>query len=210
MSTTPITPTAPSQESLDWLKWVSGINDDEIARWDPQAWAQWEQAMLARRDQECPSVPAWMRPLMEQWSWDFSAPHPTVAHLWPTSVDWFAHARDHQDLQLRIYGVEGEDFPTAEDLPTVEGCQRAWELARQAGADPYLSMSVLPTKPYGKAVIGELEGFAVVTAKGAATELLGDITHALGYPNGRCGIGPFGALEINEQEQQLTTWLWVC
>jgi len=167
--------------ALTWLKRVAGIDDDYIAKWPAEAWAEWARAMYAGNGDPRgtnPSVPTWMQPHLGRWHVDFGGPYPSVAQLWPTTHHWFAEADDHADFSLAV------DEPMNDWSPRVDQLRAAWEAAAAHGATPLLSISVVPAEPWGKAVTGEIEAFYVVGVDLSA-QLIDELTLIFGTSPGR-------------------------
>lgn len=171
--------------ALSWLKRVAGIDDAYIARWPEAAWVEWARAMYAGNDNPRgvnPSAPAWMQPHLGRWHQDFSGPFPSVAQLWPTAHDWFAESDVHDDFALRIEELEEGTW-----FPTVESVRAAWECAASNGAQPLLSMTVVPAEPRGSAVVAELEAFYVVRVE-LNDQLVDQLVSILSAAPGRTSV----------------------
>ncbi|MCY1718601.1 hypothetical protein OVA26_16815 [Microbacterium sp. SL62] len=150
--------TAPAdlERDLAWLKRVAGVDDDYIARWDRRDWTAWSIAMRTPRGELCPSVPQWMAEKVGPWQNDFSLPYPCVAQLWPTTVDWFAEADEHDELTL--VAEENGDRPS----PTSDELRRAWTLAAGVSVTPAMAISVVPDPATPDAVVGQIEAFYLI------------------------------------------------
>lgn len=168
--------------ALRWLKRVAGVDDDYIAKWPVEAWAEWARAMHAGNGDPRgvnPTVPTWMQPHLGRWHLDFSGPYPSVAQLWPTAHNWFAEADTHDDFFLEV-----EELMEGVWFPTVEQVRAAWECAASAGATPLLSITVVPAEPWGKAVAAQLEAFYVIGVD-LTPQLIDQVTGIFGSAPGR-------------------------
>ena len=186
---------ASLRQSLDWLKNAAGVDDAYLARWSTAEWREWARAMQASRTDPCPSVPAWMAQQMPQWSWDFSLPFPCVAQLWPTYEDWFGEADQHADLTLEIE-EPGEGWE-----PRIDQVREAWAFAASNGANPCLSISVVPGAPVGESVVGRIEAFYVTGSARSLERVAGDLARILGIP----GAEPIGPL----RGESALAWEWM-
>lgn len=186
--------------ALAWLKKVAGVDDEYLGRWTPLEWRQWQVAMRSRRDEPCPSVPAWMQPLMPEWSWDFSLPWPCVAQLWPTSHDWFSEARERGDFRLEV------EEPAEGWAPTLDQLEEAWGIATRAGAAPQLAMNVLPAVTRAgedvelSGVSGAIEAFYI-----AASPSNDAVRDQLEATLRRAGARPIGPLA----GEPVLAWEWL-
>lgn len=143
------------EADLQWLKGVAGLDDDDLARWDRAAWEQWARALRADPHGPNPAVPAWMQPLLTRWHVDFSAPLPSVAQPWPTAHDWFTETEAHRDLTLTVLEAWQEPAPTLGQV------RQARDHATAQGATALMNLTVVPAKPWGAAVTGEIEAYYV-------------------------------------------------
>lgn len=205
-------------DALQWLKNVSGVDDRYIAQWPRAAWEQWARAMYTYPNEypneANPSVPDWMQPHLGSWQGDFSAPYPCVAQLLPTAHDWFAEAVTREDFTLGDAELTGDALADSA-TPTVEQLHQAWKLAKDSGATPLISLSIVPAEPYGHAVVGEIEAFYVV-GNPLRHELLQGITELLGVEGAARSVLKSDANEmltlagrepVNGAE--LHTWEWM-
>lgn len=146
--------------SLHWLKLVAGIDDQYIAKWDREAWRQWATAMNADPAGPNPCVPEWMHELMPgRWHMDFTGPFPSVAQLWPSMMPWFleAETEGEDDFELVVEEFEGDSNPTFQQVRDV------WMKAHETpGLLPLLHLALVPAKPYGEKVRGEISALYIV------------------------------------------------
>jgi len=110
---------------LDWLKWVSGVDDEYLAPWDTAEWAQWHRAMDASFGESLnPCVPDWMNDMIRgDWSKDWSQPWPCIGQLWPTACNWFVAEANRDDFTLQVARADGSEGAI---YPTLGQLNRAW------------------------------------------------------------------------------------
>ena len=185
------------QNELDWLKRVAGVDDAYLARWPRVAWDEWARAMRAGREDPCPSVPEWMRPLMPDWHRDFSLAFPCVAQLWPTSHEWFTEAENHSDLVLVVEAPEEGWWPQLNQV------HQAWRLSAEHDLHPRMMVSVVPVI----SALGELDGVAAeieafyVDALPETASVIAQLEEILGAAPGP-SVGPL-------RGESVLAWEWM-
>lgn len=146
--------------SLEWLKRAACVDDQYIAKWDREAWRQWAAAMRADPEGPNPCVPEWMKEFIPgRWCYDKSAPYPFVAQLWPSKMPWFLEAERNgdDDFELVIEEFEGDRNPAYQQV------RDAWMKAYETpGLLPLLHLELVPVKPYGQKVRGEISALYIV------------------------------------------------
>lgn len=187
--------------ALEWLKGAAAIDNAYISRWDMAAWDQWARAATADPAGPCPSVPAWMQPLLEDWHTDFSLPQPSVAQLLPTGHDWFTESDTHPDLTLLVEGAEGEQAPTLAQV------RQAWSRAVEGGVQPFVAMHVVPAVPWGVAVVGQIEAFYVAGEGTSVRELTNELDRILSVPSG-APVVPLDA-RTDHPAPLVRAWEWM-
>lgn len=170
-----------TNQSLVWLRRVAGVDEDDIARYDPQAWNQWALAMNAHPNTPNPQVPEWMREHLGRWHQDFSAPYPTVAQLSASRHDWIAEADLHDDFDIDV------DSPLDSAGPTLEQVRVGWSTALEHGAEPMINMTLTPARPWGASVTGFIDAFYVVLPDDEAAAIA-RLDDALGFAGTRSSI----------------------
>ncbi|OAZ41439.1 hypothetical protein A9Z40_01820 [Microbacterium arborescens] len=190
-----------NEASFDWLKRTTGVDDWYIAQWPMEAWAEWERAMHAPADGPCPAVPGWMQPLLGRWHEQFSLPFPSVAQQWPSTVDWFAQADEHDDLTL----MQDRDGPTVDEL------REAFRLAQERSATPALSATIVPTQPWGEHVAAELEAFYIVGSERVVSGLVDKLDVLLGWPSRPRPVMPFDYASLcpDVADPRVRGWEWM-
>ena len=198
-----------SPDELEWLKRATGVDDEYLAKWPRVVWDEWARAMRTNGDEPCPSVPAWMRPLIPVWHWDFSLPQPCVAQLWPTEHDWFSEADRHSDFVIKL------DAPSEGWYPSESAVREAWTLAARHALQPKLAMGVEPvavpafaagydavdTGRYElEGVAGMVEAFYVDRTSGK-DDIVAQLTRILGASPAP-SIGPL-------QGEDVLAWEWI-
>lgn len=163
MTTTETVRVDDLKAGLEWLKWVAGVDDDYLARWDVAEWAQWYRAMDASIGSGVnPCVPSWINEIIHNdWSRDWSQPWPCIGQLWPTAHDWFVAEANHDDFVLQV--AQGDQAGEAGG-PHLSHVWNAWWAAHEhPNAAALLRMDLLPPAPGDAAVIGEISAFYVVS-----------------------------------------------
>lgn len=149
------------QDALSWLKKVSGVDDEYLAKWDVTEWMAWYRAMACLTMTPNPSVPTWLAEIIaSDWSKDWSRPWPSVGQLWPTAHDWFVEDQQRDDFHLRVAIPETESGTPSPDLQQLH---QAWRLAAQRpDTAPLVMLDLLPQHAMAKNVTGEISAFTVV------------------------------------------------
>jgi len=169
--------------ALEWLKWVAGVDDDHLARWDVAEWAQWYRAMDASiGDAVNPCVPSWINDIIrDDWSRDWSAPWPSIGQLWPTAHDWFVAAANHDDFVLKVAEADQDGEHHVSHLGQLD---KAWWAAHETvGAAGLLQIDLLPPAPGTDVIIGEISAFYVVV-NGEQDKLTQELHQLLGKSTG--------------------------
>lgn len=141
----------------DWLKRVSGVDDEYREWWDITEWAEWYRAMDVSTDSTVnPCVPDWMNDMIQgDWSNDWSQPWPCIGQLWPTAQNWFLAEANRDDFTLQV--ARGDESKGA-SYPTLPQLDRAWWLAHEhPGSTCCLIHQLSPKRaagPYESTVAG--------------------------------------------------------